>query len=437
MDRQFIFDTNRCVGCRACVVACANKNNGANNNYWRKVSEYNSQNHPLFPVFYISMACNHCETHPCLTNCPANAYSLDSNNAVIHNSDKCIGCRYCTWVCPYNAPVFNGKTAVVSKCTSCTDNLSESDNPACTEVCPLTALTYKTSDNTKDSMAGVPYNKKAKPNIRFNEIKSRNVINKKVSDKANRAFISSIIKRKNRLKEEIPLLVFTVLFIIVTAAKIYNTFSDNIITDSFNDMHLFCTGAIAMLISFLHLGKKDRSYRAILNLKHSWLSREILLSGLFNGALFITYFTDNLVANIIAITIGVALIISIDMVYLRINNRIRMLVNPGSALSLTVIASAIIIDNTILTIIISSVAAITIIFDIIKSFSLNIRVLFRVISVIAILCCNIISNYNIILCLVTFIIIERAWFYYFLPVLSTQERLNKNLLKESNKMFGY
>ncbi len=436
MDRQFIFDTNRCAGCRACVVACANKNNNANNNYWRKVSEYNSNNHPLFPVFYISMACNHCDTHPCLTNCPAKAYSIDSNGAVIHDSEKCIGCRYCTWICPYNAPVFNGKTAVVSKCTSCTDNLFESGNPACTEACPLSALTYSTCNSKKDTMSGVTGNK-AKPNIKFSEFKTRHTIGNDVSKRANRAFIDSILKRGNKLKEEIPLLVFTVLFIVIVAATIFNTLANNNITKSYNNMHLFGAGIITMLISFLHLGKKQRSFRAILNLKQSWLSREILLSGLFTGLLFITYFITNIIADIITVSVGITLIISIDMVYLRINNKINMLIKAGSASFITIIITAIIISNTISTAIISSLASVIITIDIIRNYKINSKALFRTISILSILACNIIENNYTIILLITFTIIERAWFYYTLPVLSTQELLNKNLLKESNKMFVY
>jgi len=125
----FIFDENKCVGCEACVIACANENNNGKANNWRKIKSSNQQNFPNMPSVYLSSACNHCEESPCLNNCPANAYTKDIlTSAILHDSELCIGCQYCTWICPFSAPVFNKKQGTVTKCSMCIEKLKKKRN---------------------------------------------------------------------------------------------------------------------------------------------------------------------------------------------------------------------------------------------------------------------------------------------------------------------
>ena len=70
-------------------------------------AHWNSEALPLLSVINISIACNHCEKPSCLEGCPAKAYTVDSTGAVIHHQERCMGCRYCTWRCPYDAPKIN------------------------------------------------------------------------------------------------------------------------------------------------------------------------------------------------------------------------------------------------------------------------------------------------------------------------------------------
>ncbi|HKK80676.1 MAG TPA: 4Fe-4S dicluster domain-containing protein, partial [Prolixibacteraceae bacterium] len=116
----FIYDYNKCVGCHACVVACTNENGFQSPETWRNIHSSNSIHYPQLPLFYLSLACNHCDDAPCLQNCPAHAYSRDEKTgAVIHHPEKCMGCKYCTWACPYDAPKFNPKEGIIEKCTFC------------------------------------------------------------------------------------------------------------------------------------------------------------------------------------------------------------------------------------------------------------------------------------------------------------------------------
>jgi Fe-S-cluster-containing dehydrogenase component len=145
MERNiFIFDQNKCVGCHACVVACMNENGFQSPDQWRNIHQSQEFHFPSLPLFYLSLACNHCEDAPCLKNCPALAYSRDEKTgAVIHHPEKCIGCKYCTWACPYDAPKFNSKTGIVEKCTFCNHRIEENLKPACANLCPVGALDFK------------------------------------------------------------------------------------------------------------------------------------------------------------------------------------------------------------------------------------------------------------------------------------------------------
>jgi Fe-S-cluster-containing dehydrogenase component len=102
MAEGFIFNHNRCVGCRACSAACLLENR------WpftpRSIYTLNSDARPAFPVLNISLACNHCKNAICLEGCPASAYFREpSTGAILIDDSKCIGCRYCLNACPYGA----------------------------------------------------------------------------------------------------------------------------------------------------------------------------------------------------------------------------------------------------------------------------------------------------------------------------------------------
>ena len=71
---------------------------------------FNSEAKHLFPVINLSLACNHCESAVCMEGCPASAYSRETlTGAILLDEKKCIGCRYCQWNCPYDAPKFNSE----------------------------------------------------------------------------------------------------------------------------------------------------------------------------------------------------------------------------------------------------------------------------------------------------------------------------------------
>jgi anaerobic dimethyl sulfoxide reductase subunit B (iron-sulfur subunit) len=153
MAKQLAFYVNiaECVGCKACQVACKDKNDLPEGIRWRRVFEYEggewvNQNGTLIPsnlfAYFVSSACMHCENPICLEVCPADAISKRADGIVLIDEQKCVGCRYCSWACPYGAPQFNEKAGVMTKCTFCSDLIDQGGNPACVDACPYRALEF-------------------------------------------------------------------------------------------------------------------------------------------------------------------------------------------------------------------------------------------------------------------------------------------------------
>jgi Fe-S-cluster-containing dehydrogenase component/DMSO reductase anchor subunit len=153
----FLFDLNRCTGCNACQLACTIENGLPLDVSWRSVFTYNAAHHPTLPRFHLSLACNHCAAAPCMAGCPALAYRRDPERGLVQvDATRCIGCRYCTWTCPYDALRYDARHGVVSKCTYCAERLAAGREPACTTGCPTGALRTTTLDDAAPRRAAAP-----------------------------------------------------------------------------------------------------------------------------------------------------------------------------------------------------------------------------------------------------------------------------------------
>lgn len=146
----FYFNSELCTGCKCCVIACKDKHDLSDGVLWRRVIEYSggewSVTGKVFEqnvfAYYISLSCNHCENPVCATGCPTKAMHKDENGIVWVDQDRCVGCRYCEWNCPYGAPQFNEELGRMSKCDFCRDNLAKDEPPACVAACPCRALDF-------------------------------------------------------------------------------------------------------------------------------------------------------------------------------------------------------------------------------------------------------------------------------------------------------
>jgi Fe-S-cluster-containing dehydrogenase component len=311
----FIFDQNKCVGCHACVVACINENGFQSNGLWRNIYNSNNSHLPTLPLFYLSLACNHCEDAPCLINCPANAYSRDINTgAVIHHPEKCIGCKYCTWACPYDVPKYNPKQGIIEKCTFCNHRIEENLKPACAQQCPVGALDFlNTEFSREESIESSPVSVNVGSKIKINKL--RNNVGPEIDLKLfENQPLESTNKRKSKkinARDEWPLIIFTLL-----SALLVSLFA-SAITESFNPIQKLIfigLGTFAAILSMLHLGKKTRFWRSLTNFKNSWLSREILFFVLFFAGVFSDFYLFD-IPNIVVSIIGFLLLFSIDMLY--------------------------------------------------------------------------------------------------------------------------
>ena len=157
MNKQlaFYFDSSACSGCKACQAACKDKNSLPVGVLWRHVYEVcgggwtrigDAWTSDVF-AYNISLSCNHCARPICVEVCPARAITKRADGIVLIDQDKCVGCQYCSWACPYGAPQYDAQRGRMTKCDFCADNIDAGRPPACVAACPLRALNFGPMDD--------------------------------------------------------------------------------------------------------------------------------------------------------------------------------------------------------------------------------------------------------------------------------------------------
>lgn len=142
-------DTERCVACGACAVACMDQNDldpKGSQDMFRKIAAVETGSGAQTRFTYLSLACMHCNNAPCIDACPCGCLKKDPDTGfTVYDNTNCIGCRSCSMACPFAAPIFNDAGKMI-KCDGCNERVKNGLEPACVRVCPFDALSLVTQE---------------------------------------------------------------------------------------------------------------------------------------------------------------------------------------------------------------------------------------------------------------------------------------------------
>lgn len=173
MSVGFYLDMTRCTGCRACQVACKDKNRLDVGTLYRNAHSFSVGSFPTVKGYGYSASCNHCAMPACMAACSTGAIEVADDGAVIIDQSKCNGCQACVEACPYGVPKFLEEQSVVGKCDSCQAIRAAGGQPACVAGCPNRALDFgdveelkaKYGDDLVNEIAILPSAETTQPNV--------------------------------------------------------------------------------------------------------------------------------------------------------------------------------------------------------------------------------------------------------------------------------
>ncbi|HET6883120.1 MAG TPA: DmsC/YnfH family molybdoenzyme membrane anchor subunit [Pirellulales bacterium] len=285
----FEVDLDRCSGCKSCVTACHTLNGLDDHETWRDVGLLHGGTAELPILQHATTACHHCLEPACMSACPVRAYEKDPETGIVkHLDDQCIGCQYCVFACPYDVPKFNARLGIVRKCDLCSQRLTVGEAPACVQACPHEAIRITVARpqdvvancETNSFLPGAP-----EPTITFP------TTNYKTARPLPRNLLPAdyySVKREHAHRPLIVMLVLTQLsvgaFLVELVMRIVSGGGALAAVHRVHSASALSLGLIALGASVFHLGRPRYAFRALLGLRTSWLSREILAFGLFAAA---------------------------------------------------------------------------------------------------------------------------------------------------------
>ncbi len=308
--QQYAFevDLDACSGCKACVTACHTLNGLDDHEAWRDVGLLVGGTTALAVLQHVTMACHHCLSPACLSGCPVNAYEKDPLTGIVkHLDDQCFGCQYCTLACPYDVPKYHAAKGIVRKCDMCSSRLAVGEPPACAQACPNEAIAIRVVDIeqvVEDAEAALFLPAAPDPQITYptTAYKSQRVLP--------RNMLPADYFQVNPQHPHWPLVLMLVLTQLSVGAFGWGIGLEYLVGEHLAEsvrtvqaVMALLFGLLALSASVLHLGRPQYAFRAVLGLRHSWLSREIVMFGVF-AALACLYAGALVVPNRLSLSAG-------------------------------------------------------------------------------------------------------------------------------------
>jgi formate dehydrogenase iron-sulfur subunit len=164
MEVTKLIDVTKCIGCKACQVACMEWNDtrddiGQNHgvldnppdlteNSWTVMRYAEVETERGLEWLIRKDGCMHCGNPGCLKACPAPGAIVQYSNGIVDfQEENCIGCGYCIAGCPFNIPRVSRKDSKVYKCTLCSDRVAAGLEPACVKTCPTGAIVFGSKED--------------------------------------------------------------------------------------------------------------------------------------------------------------------------------------------------------------------------------------------------------------------------------------------------
>ena len=278
---QYAFEVNldKCTGCKACVSACHSLNGLDEGETWRDVGTIVGKREKAPYQQTITTACHHCAEPGCLEGCPVGAYEKDDETGIVrHLDDQCIGCQYCTMMCPYEVPKYSERLGIVRKCDMCHDRLAAGEAPACVQACPHEAITIRIVNRGEIEAAAVEGLLPGAPPSEYTLPSTRYVSNKAIPVDA-KAADKHALRTEHAHWPLIIMLVLTQMAVGQHLAQAVLSFFPGPLSHVSTIALAVCgflTLNAGLFAAVFHLGRPMGAWRFFLGLKTSWMSREIL-----------------------------------------------------------------------------------------------------------------------------------------------------------------
>lgn len=155
------YDSSKCTACKGCQIACKTWNNlpsiveeDAFTGSYQNPPDINGETRLVMTFseseggpkglqwIFSRRSCQHCSDAACVDICPTGCLYHHESGMVAIDTNKCIGCQFCSTACPYDVPRYHGEKGVINKCDGCASRIENGLDPACVHTCHPGALQF-------------------------------------------------------------------------------------------------------------------------------------------------------------------------------------------------------------------------------------------------------------------------------------------------------